>query len=128
MIEFNFRLIKPWRFRPINPAITRFQLLQMYTLWASLNLDSMFWSWFANIIHNEVLIHFVPKVLEPNKLLLWQSVTKHITKMKCSKLQIAHSNLKYPKTIQPNYYLSVASVDSNTTELTCIFLKHSTNT
>ena len=30
------------------------------------NLDSMFWSWFANIIHNKVLIHLVPKVLEPN--------------------------------------------------------------
>ena len=25
--------------------------------------------------------------------------------------------------IQPNYYLSVASVDSNTTESTCIFLE-----
>ena len=113
MIEPNFRLIEPYRFRPINPAITRFQLLQINTLWASLNLDFMFWSWFANIIHNEVLIHFVPKVLEPNKLLLWQSVTKHITKMKCSKLQIAHSNLKCPKTIQPNYYLSIANVDSS---------------
>ena len=28
-------------------------------------------------IQNEVLIHLVPKVLEPNKLPLWQSVTKH---------------------------------------------------
>ena len=28
----------------------------------------MFWSWFANIIHNEVLIHLVPKVLEPNSI------------------------------------------------------------
>ena len=28
-----------------------------------------------------------------------------------------------PNTIQPNYYLSVASVDSNTTESTCIFLE-----
>ena len=26
-----------------------------------------------------------------------------------------------PNTIQPNYYLSFASVDSSTTELTCIF-------
>ena len=26
-----------------------------------------------------------------------------------------------PNTIQPNYYLSVASVDSSTTESTCIF-------
>ena len=86
-MESNFRSIEFCRFRPINPTITRFQLLQINTLWASLNLDSMFWSWFANIIHNEVLIHLVLKVLEPNKLPLSQSVTKHITKMKCSKLQ-----------------------------------------
>ena len=26
----------------------------------------MFWSWFANILQIEVLIHLVPKVLEPN--------------------------------------------------------------
>ena len=67
LIKSNFRSIEPCRFRPINLAITRFQLLQINTLWASLNLDSMFWSWFANIIHNEVLIHLVPKVLEPNR-------------------------------------------------------------
>ena len=39
----------------------------------------------------------------------------------------AHYNkIAQPKTIQPNYYLSVTSVDSSTTELTCIFLKHLT--
>ena len=65
-IESNFWSIKPCRFRPINPAITWFQFLQINTLWASLNLDFMFWSWFSNIIHNEVLIHLVPKVFEPN--------------------------------------------------------------
>ena len=65
-IESNFRSIEPCRFRLINPAITQFQLLQINTLWASINLESMFWSWFANIIHNEVLIHLVPKVLEHN--------------------------------------------------------------
>ena len=27
----------------------------------------MFWSWFANVLHNEVLIHLVFKVLEPNR-------------------------------------------------------------
>ena len=64
-------------------------------------------------ITTEVLIHLVPKVLEPNKLPLWQFVAKHITKMKCSKLQTAHSNLKCSNTIQPNYYLLVASVDSS---------------
>ena len=113
LIKSNFRSIEPCRFSPINLAITRFQLLQINTLWASLNLDSTFWSWFANIIHNEVLIHLVPKVLEPNKLPLWQSMTKHITKMKCSKLQTAHSNLKCLDTIQPNYYLLVARVDNS---------------
>ena len=34
----------------------------------------------------------------------------------------AHYNIiAQPKTIQPKYYLSVASVDSNMTESTCIF-------
>ena len=33
---------------------------------SSLNLDSKFWSWFANTLHIKVLIHLVPKVLEPN--------------------------------------------------------------
>ena len=126
-IKSNFRSIQPWRFRLINPTITQFQLLQINTLWTSQNLDSIFWSWFANIIHNEVLIHSVAKVLKPNKLSLWQSVTKHITQMKW-KLQTAHSDLKCPKIIQFNYYPSVASVNSSTTELTCIFLKHPTNT
>ena len=43
---------------------------------SSLNLDSKFWSWFSNTLHIEVLIYLVPKVLEPNKLPIWQSVTK----------------------------------------------------
>ena len=116
--------IESCKFRPINPTITQFPLLQINTLWVSLNLDYICWSWFANIIHNEVLIHLVPKVLEPNKFPLWQSVTKHITQMRCSKLQTGHSNLKCPKTFHPNYYLSVASIDSSTIELICIFLKH----
>ena len=83
---------------------------------SSLNLDSKFWSWFANSLQIEVLIHLAPKVLEPNKLPLWQFVTKHITNLKCSKLQIAHLKITCPKKIQPNYYLSVASVDSSTIE------------
>ena len=57
---------------------------------SSLNLDSKFWSWFANTLQIEVLINLVPKVLEPNKLSFWQSVTKHITKLKCSKLWTTH--------------------------------------
>ena len=47
----------------------------------------MFLLWFANTLQIEVLIHLVPKVLEPNKLPIWQSVTKHIKKMKCLKLK-----------------------------------------
>ena len=76
----------------------------------------MFWSWFANILQIEVLILLVPKVLEPNKHPLWQSMTKHNTYIKCSKLQNSPFKLKCPKTIQPNKYLSVASVDNSMTE------------
>ena len=35
---------------------------------SNLNLDFKFWSWFANTLHIEVLLHLVPKVLEPNNL------------------------------------------------------------
>ena len=44
-------------------------------------------------------------------------------KTKYSKLQKQLITIKLPnqKTIQPNYYLLVVSVDSSTTELTCIF-------
>ena len=63
-------------------------------------------------IQNEVLIHLVPKVLEPNNLLLWQSVTKHITQNKMLKVKIAQLHIIVRNTIQPNYYLSVARVDS----------------
>ena len=64
---------------------------------SNLNLDSKFCSWFANTLQTEVLIYLVPKVLEPNKVPHWQSVTKHITKLKCSKLQRAHQTLNMPK-------------------------------
>ena len=79
-----------------------FNFTNKHTL-SSLNLDLMSWSWFANTLQVYVLIHLDPKVLEPNKLPFWQSVTKHITNMKCSKLQTA----------QPNFYLSVANVDGS---------------
>ena len=39
-----------------------------------------------------------------------------------------YNNIAQHKEIQPNYYLLVTRVDSSTTELTYIFLKHSTNT
>ena len=40
-------------------------------------------------------------------------------------IKTAHYNkIAQPKTIQSNPYLSIASVDSSTTESTCIFLKH----
>ena len=95
---------------------------------SSLILDSKFWSWFANTLNIEVLIHLVLKVLESNKLPLWKSLTKHITKTKMLKVTNSpFKNLYAQKKIQPNYYLSVANVDSSMTELTYIFLKHSTN-
>ena len=46
------------------------------------------------------------------------------TKTQCSKLQGKQpftNNKAHYKKIQPNYYPSVASVDSNTIESTCIF-------
>ena len=45
------------------------------------------------------------------------------TQIQCSKLQVKalYKNNAHYKIIQPNYYPSVASVDSDTTESTCIF-------
>ena len=65
--------------------------LDKHTL-SNLNLNSKFWSWFANTLQIEVLIHLVPKVLEPNKLPLWQSVinTHHKTEM----LKVTNNPLK----------------------------------
>ena len=64
-------------------------------------------------IQSKVLIHLVPKVLEPNNVPLWQSVTKHITRNKMLKVEIAQLHIVAENTIQTNYYLSVANVDSN---------------
>ena len=63
-------------------------------------------------IQNEVLIYLVPKVLEPNNLPLWQSVTKHITRNKMLKVKTTQLHIVAQNTIQTNYYLSVASVDN----------------
>ena len=63
-------------------------------------------------IQNEVLIYLVPKVLEPNNLPLWQSVTKHIIRNKMLKVKTTQLHIVAQNTIQTNYYLSVASVDS----------------
>ena len=62
-------------------------------------------------IQNEVLIHLVPKVLDPNNIPLWESVTKHITRNKMLKVKIAQLHIISQNTIQTNYYLSVARVD-----------------
>ena len=61
--------------------------------------------------------------MEPNKLPLWQSVTKHKLKQNAqSYIKTAHyKNIAQHKKLQSNYYLSVASVDSSTTKSTCIF-------
>ena len=55
----------------------------------------------------------VPKVVEPNNLPLWQSVTKHITRNKMLKVKTTQLYIIAQNTIQPNYYLSVAKVDSS---------------
>ena len=51
-------------------------------------------------IQNEVLIHLVPKVLEPNNLPLWKSVTKYITQNKMLKVKIAQLHIVAQITIQ----------------------------
>ena len=82
-IEPNFRSIKPCRFYPINPVITRFQTTNHTLskpkprLYILIMVCQLIINWNSNIL--------VPKILEPNKLPLWQSVTKHSTKIKCSK-------------------------------------------
>ena len=55
-----------------------------HTLSKSKTKTKTFWSWFVNIT-NWSSNTFKPKVLEPNKLPLWQSVTKHKLKQKCLK-------------------------------------------
>ena len=63
--------------------------------------------------HQQSFNILVPKVLEPIKLPLWQSVTKHITLNRKLKVKTAQSIIKAQNTIQPNHYLLVAKVDSN---------------
>ena len=71
-------------------------------------------------LHIRVLNTLVPKSLEPNKLPIWQSVTKQTKRSKFTKKSPLQKNSHYNK-FNPNYYPSVASVDSNSIELTCIF-------
>ena len=61
-------------------------LHKKHILWASLNKNKMFWSWFANITKwsSNTL---VPNSLEPNELPLWQSVIKHKLKQNAQSLQ-----------------------------------------
>ena len=65
-------------------------LHKKHILWASLNKTKTLWSWFANITkwRSNTL---VPNSLEPNKLPLWKSMTKHKLKQNAQSLQkIAH--------------------------------------
>ena len=57
--------IKPCRFANKSYNSLNSNFTNKHTL-SSLNLDSKFWSWFANTLQIEVLIHLVSKVLIPN--------------------------------------------------------------
>ena len=64
-----------------------------HTLSKSKIKNKTFWSWFTNIT-NWSSNTFKPKVLEPNKFSLWQSVTKHKLKQNAqSYIKIAHYNI-----------------------------------
>ena len=75
-------------------------------------------------LHIKVLNTLVPKSLEPNKLPLWQSVTKHNLKAQSLQRKALYQkkkkNAHYNKS-NPNYYPSVASVDNSSIKSTCIF-------
>ena len=57
--------IEPYRFANKYYNSLNSNFTNKHTL-SSLNLDSKFWSWFANTLQIEVLIHLVSKVLKPN--------------------------------------------------------------
>ena len=57
--------------------------------------------------------------LEPNKLPIWQSVTKH--NLNSSEFTRKNPLQNNAHKSHPNYYPSVARVDSSLIESTCIF-------
>ena len=69
-------------------------------------------------------MHKKPKSLEPNKLPLWQSVTKHnLNNSKFTSRSPLQNNAQKHK-FNPNYYPSVARVDNNLINQPVYFLKH----
>ena len=68
-----------------------------------------------------VLNTLKPKSLVPNKLPLWQSVTKHNLLAQSLQIKALYKIMLIKHKFNPNYYPSVARVDSSSIELTCIF-------
>ena len=61
--------------------------------------------------------------LEPNKLPLWQSETKHNLVAQSLQIKAIYKIMLTKHKFNPNYYPSIAKVDSNSIESTCIFPK-----
>ena len=75
---------------------------------SSLNPDSKFWSWFANTLHIEVLVHLVPKDLEPNKykeIKRFNNLDKGIKVIENALL--IHISIYSWSLIFPNYYMII---------------------
>ena len=72
-------------------------------------------------IHIIVLNTLVSKSLKPNKLPLWQSVTKHNLKDQSLQRKALYKKNAHYNKFNPNYYPSVASVDNSSIESTFIF-------
>ena len=66
-------------------------------------------------------MHKKPKSLEPNKLPLWQSVTKHNLVAQSLQNKSPLQNNAHKHKVNPNYYPSVAREDSNSIESIYIF-------
>ena len=62
-----------------------------------------------------------PKFLEPNKLPLWQSMTKHNLNSSKFTSKSPLQNNAHKHKFNPNYYPLVARVDSSLIESICIF-------
>ena len=68
-------------------------------------------------------MHKKPKSLEPNKLPLWQSVTKHNLVAQSLQIKTFYKIMLTKHKFNPNYYPSVARVDNSSIKSTCIFPK-----
>ena len=88
-IESNFRLIEPCNYVQYFLQLLNSNFTIKHTLskpkprlYVLIMVCQHITNWSSNTL--------VLKVLKPNKLSLWQSVTKHITKIKMLKVKTAH--------------------------------------